>query len=397
MKTLLLVLLPLLLQATSLEEIIAKALASHTSLEVIDERLHAQDYEISATRNFYNPEVSFAVNDLQFDDLTDRARERMQTSSINLKQKFPSFGKRDAHTEKSRALKKQIASTLDEAKVQLVAQIKVTAYQIWEVNEELRIIQEYIGVTKQNIDLNTAYSATRDNAHMGIMSAELTLSQLKIKKSRYESRSKALYARLSYLAAEKVGNLEISLEIQNPKTYRYYRERLPQNKGLEIKNSETVVAQREVQVVDSSGDVDPYVQVGYYYRQEFKDYVNVSFGMALPIYGSETDHTESARKVALSKSVAQQDYMYKLEGDLGGLYAALEDTHAIAMILRDESMPQIAHMFELSNASVKNGQDLFVYIDLLKQKLALDEQLIGATARFHITEASLDALIGEMK
>ena len=397
MKKILLLLLPLLVSATTLESIIEKALASHTSLEVIKERINAEDYQINASRNFYNPEISFAINDIQFDDVTDRTREPMQTSSINLKQKIPSFGKRDAQTEKSRALKNQLNTSMDALKVALVEQIKVTAYEIWEVNQELNITDEYIGVTKQNIELNTAYSSTRENSHMGIMSAELTLSQLKIKKSRYESRRKALYAKLGYLAGEKIEDLEIDLAIEVPKSYEYYLQKLPNNKSYAAKAAEIMVAQRDVEVKDLSGNVDPFVQVGYYYRQDFNDYVNVSFGMALPIYGSETDNTESARKIVLSKSAESQDYLHNLEGRLGGLYAQVEDAYAIAMILNDESMPQIAHMFELTNASVKNGQDLFVYIDLLKQKLSLDEQLIEATTRLHTTEAALDALTGEMK
>ena len=397
MKKILLLLMPLLVSATTLEQIIEKTLSSHTSLEVIQERINAEDYQISASRNFYNPEISFAINDVQFDDITDRAREPMQTSSINIKQKIPSFGKRDAQTEKSRALKVEMASKMEVLKVQLVEQIKVTGYKIWEVNQELTIMDEYIGVTKQNIDLNTAYSSTRENSHMGIMSAELTLSQLKIKKSRYESKRKALYAKLGYLAGEKIEDLEIDLQVNVPKSYSYYFQKLPNNKSYAAKSSEVMVAQRDVKVKDLSGNVDPYVQVGYYYRQEFRDYVNVSFGMALPIYGSETDNTESSRKIVLSKSAESQDYLYNLEGQLGGLYAQLEDAYAISMILADESMPQIAHMFELTNASVKNGQDLFVYIDLLKQKLSLDEQLIEATTRLHTTEAALDALTGEIK
>ncbi len=397
MKTVILILLPLLMSAATLESIIDKALTSHTSLEVIQERLNAEDYSISATRNFYNPEIAFGLNDIQFDDITDRAREPMQTASVNIKQKIPSFGKRDANTERSRAVKNKIALSLEEAKVKLVEAIKVTAYEIWEVNEELAIIQEYIAVTKQNIDLNTAYSATRDNSHMGIMSAELTLSQLKIKKSRYSSRRKSLFAKLAYLAAEEVSDLDITLSVHEPRPYSFYRARLGENLSYSVKASEVLVAQRDVKVKDSEGDVDPYVQVGYYYRQEFKDYVNVSFGMALPIYGSESDKREGARKVALSKSAASQDFMLRLKGELSGRYAELEDAYAIAKILTDESMPQLEHMFELTNASVKSGQDLFVYIDLLKQKLSLDEQLIGATTRQHTTEAALDALIGEIR
>ncbi len=397
MRHLLLLFLPFWLSAATLDVIIENALASHNSLQAIQERLYAEDYEISSTRNFANPEVSFAINDIQFDDITDRAREPMQTTSINLKQKFPSFGKRDAATQRSRAQKKFIASTLEEVKVKLVEKIKITAYKIWEVDEELKIISEYIEVTKQNIELNTAYTSTNSNGHMGIMSAELTLSQLKIKKSRYRSLRKALYAKLSYLGAQTIESVELDLAVYEPKTIEHYLSQLANNRGYVSKNSEVAVAQSNVKVQDLSGNVDPFVKVGYFYRQEFNDYMNVSFGMALPIYGSETDHTEAARKVALSKASASQDYLERLRGEMSGLYAELEDAYAIYLIINDESMPQLEHMFELTSTSVKSGKDLFVYIDLLKQKLALDEQLIKATMRFNMTEASLDAMTGEIR
>ncbi|WP_345976764.1 TolC family protein [Sulfurimonas sp. HSL3-7] len=397
MKQILLMFLPLLLSATPLEVIIDNALAFHPSLEAIQARLYAEDYQISSTRNFANPEIAFAINDIQFEDITDRSLEPMQTTSVILKQKFPSFGKRDAATARSRARKQVTALSLEESKVKLVERIKMTSYGIWEVDEELKVIGEYIEVTRQNIELNTAYSATRTSSHMGIMSAELTLSQLKIKKSRYESMRKMLYAKLSYLAAQEILSVEVDLQVQAPKELELYTQKLANNRGYGAKSAEVQLAQSDIKVQDLSGNVDPFVQVGYFHRQSYNDYVNVGFGMALPIYGTESDNTEAARKMALSKASESQDYLQRLRGELGGLYAQLEDAYAIYRIIHDESMPQIEHMFELTSASVKSGQDLFVYIDLLKQKLALDEQLIKATVRFNMTEASLDAMTGETR
>ena len=60
-------------------------------------------------------------------------------------------------------------------------------------------------------------------------------------------------------------------------------------------------------------------------------------------------------------------------------------------------MPQIEHMFELSSSSIKSGDELFIYIELLEKKLALDEKSINIVAAFHKNLATLDALIGEMK
>lgn len=397
MRIPLLILLPFCLSAVTLDAVIEKALNTHVSLQAIEERLNAEDYQISVTRNFANPEIAFSVNDIQLDDITDRTREPMQTTGVILKQKFPSFGKRDAATQHSRARKKVTASTLEVAKVRLVEQIKTTAYSIWEAEEELRIIDQYIQVTRQSIDLNIAYTSTRTSSHMGIMSAELSLSQLKIKMQRYKSRRQVLYARLCYLAAEPVEELEIELHVQKPETMTFYLSRLTNNRGYAMESSEAAAAQSKVKVEELSGNVDPALQVGYFYRQAFKDYVNVSLSMALPIYGSESDKSEAARKMALSAASTSRDYMARLKGETEGLYAELEEAYAIYRIIHDESMPQIEHMFDLSSASVQSGQELFVYIDLLKQKLALDEQLIEATLRFNRTKASLEAMIGEMR
>jgi len=397
MQIALLILLPFCLGAVTLDAVIEKALKTHVSLQAIEERLNAEDYQISVTRNFANPEIAFSVNDIQLDDITDRSREPMQTTGVIVKQKFPYFGKRDAATAYSRARKEVTVSTLEAAKVRLVEQIKMTAYSIWEAEEELRIIDQYIQVTRQSIDLNTAYTSTRTSSHMGIMSAELSLSQLKIKRQRYKSRRQALYARLSYLAAQPVEELEIELHVQKPETMAFYLSQLTNNRGYAMESSEAEAAQNRVKVEELSGNVDPALQVGYFYRQAFKDYVNVSLSMALPIYGSESDKSEAARKMALSAASTSRDYMARLKGETEGLYAELEEAYAIYRIIHDESMPQIEHMFDLTSASVQSGQELFVYIDLLKQKLALDEQLIEATLRFNRTEAALEAMIGEMR
>lgn len=58
-------------------------------------------------------------------------------------------------------------------------------------------------------------------------------------------------------------------------------------------------------------------------------------------------------------------------------------------------MPQIEHLFELVDSSIKSGDTLFEYIDMLNKKLKLEEQLIQVTAEYNKTKASLDALTGE--
>jgi LAS superfamily LD-carboxypeptidase LdcB len=394
MKALALLILPLLLSATSLSSLIESAKASHTSLEAIQKRLSAVDNEYEVSRNFADPELSLSLSDIQLDDPTNRSIEPMQYSAVNLKQKIPYFGKRDAASKKVDAKKEKIASTLEDAKVQLVKSIKLTAYSIYQVEQQLKITDDYIKLTRQNIELYTAYSTSDTKAHMGIMSAELSLSQLKIKHSKLQSLLSALYKNVSYLSAMDVKSLELSLEMQEPHKLAYYLDATDKSSAYKIKKALVKEADAELKVKELAKNVDPFIQVGYFYREAFEDYVNINVGFALPIYGTQDSKEQASRKLSLASKSEAQDFKNSLDSKIVQEYEKLQDSYRVYNIIENESLPQIEHMFDLTNTSIKSGSDLFIYIELLGKKLRLDEQSIEALSAYYKANASLDALIG---
>lgn len=394
MKALALLILPLLLSATSLSTLIESAKASHTSLEAIQKRLSAVDNEYEVSRNFADPELSLSLSDIQLNDASNRSIEPMQYTAINLKQKIPYFGKRDAASKKVDAKKQKILSTLEDAKVQLVKSIKLTAYSIYQVEQQLKITDDYIKLTRQNIELYTAYSTSDTKAHMGIMSAELSLSQLKIKHSRLQSLLSALYKNVSYLSAMDVKSLELSLEMREPHELAYYLDATEQSSAYKIKKALVKEADAEIRVKELDKNVDPFVQVGYFYRESFEDYVNINIGFALPIYGTQDSKEEASRKLSLASKSEAVDFKNSLDSKIVQEYEKLQDSYRVYNIIEKESLPQIEHMFDLTNTSIKSGSDLFIYIELLGKKLRLDEQSIEALSAYYKANASLDALIG---
>ncbi|WP_373001608.1 TolC family protein [Sulfurimonas sp.] len=394
MKALALLLLPLLLSATSLSTLIESAKVNHTSLEVIQKRLSAIDNEYEVSRNFADPELSLSISDIQLNDPTNRSIEPMQYTALNVKQKIPYFGKRDAQSKKVDAKKQKVGFTLEEAKVKLVKSIKLTAYSIWQIEEQLKITDDYIKLTRQNIELYTAYSTSDTKAHMGIMSAELSLSQLKIKRSRLQSLLIGLYKKVSYLSAMDVKSIELSMEMRQPDELAYYLDATNESSAYKIKEALVKEADADIKVKELAKNVDPFVQVGYFYRESFEDYMNVNVGFALPIYGTQDSKEEASRKLSLATKSDVVDFKNSLDSKIIEYYAALQDSYRVYTIIEKESLPRIEHMFDLTNSSIKSGSDLFIYIELLAKKLKLDEQSIGAVASYYKATASLDALIG---
>ena len=397
MKPLLLLIIPMILLGVSLDTLIENAKNNHQSLKTIEQRVSAIDDSIDISQNFADPLISLGVNDIQFNDVMDRRREPMQSTTLNLQQKIPYFGKRDANKQKLIAQKEVAELSIDEMKVKLVKAIKITAYSIWQVEEELKIIDEYFKLTKQNINLSSGYASSDSKSHMSIMSAEMTLSELRIKQSRFHGLLDSFYKKISYLSAMQVEKLELNLTIDPHKHIDIFGSEKHQNISYKSKVASLKVAEQEIKVRELAKYSDPTVKAGYYYREKFNDYASVSVAFSLPLYGTQDLQIQKSKKLLLANKSDIADFNSLLESQLSSVHAKIEDSFRVYDIIHNQSMPQIEHMFELSSSFIKNGDELFIYINLLERKLALDEKSIAVVAAYNKYLAQLEALVGEMK
>jgi len=383
------------LQAQNIQILIEHSLKEHPSLASIKYRLSAMDERIEKSSNWRNPELILNVNDIRLDDPSNRGLEPMQYQAINYKQRFPWFGKIDARVTYTRAQRSVIADSYDVSKVKLAQEVRTTAYTILEIKERLKIVREYEKLTKQNILLYDAYTSTDDMSHANSMSAELLLSRLHIRSARYHAVLTGQEAKLSYLVQKKNVSVTDRLKMFKPKTLSYYLSHLSNNPAYKRTLSQHKVASANQEMKALESTPDPFVQVGYFNREAFEDFASVSVGFTLPIFGSEALATESARKDALAAQSNALDYKYALETEVRTNYAQMKEAYRIYGIIQNDSLPKLQHMFELNEASIESGADLFTYTNLLEQKLDLDEERTVAKAAYLRSLAKLDSLIGK--
>jgi len=381
----------------SLSTLIENAKNSHSSLKTIEQRVSAIDNEYDISRNFSDPIFSFSMSDIQFSDPSNRSLEPMQYTAVNFQQKIPYFGKRDAQSRKISAKKQKVSLSLEQTKVKLVKGIKITAYSIWQIEEELKITDEYIKLTKQNIELYSAYASSDTKSHMSIMSAEMALSELKIKKSRLDGALVGFYKHLSYLSAMEVDSVEMDMEVKPLKDLSFYTQGKTQNISYKIKAATLREANEDIKVKELM--IRPTTTSRFQFDKNllFPNYANIGIAFSLPIYSTQESNTQKSRKLALASKSEIVDIDNKNLAFIEQTYAKLEDSYRVYDIIQNQSMPQIEHMFELSSSSIKNGDELFIYIKLLEQKLSLDEKSIRVVTAYHKNIARLDALIGEMR
>ena len=374
----------------TLEEIIDKSLSSSPSLESMNARISANKQEIELADQFSNPKISLITNTLDSD-------QAMSKTTLTLQQTIPFYSKRDSNQKVAIAEEAVLNEKLTKAKVELVAAIKMQAYTIWELQELYKIIDEYVTLTKQNIELYESYTTTTDNHHMGIMKAKLSLSDLQITKSTLDAKISSALAKLSYLAAFEVYELDIKLDILQKPEFKILQNSLINNPDLAIKKSELLKRNALVEVADVNNYPNINLIGGYNYRENFDDFWSIGVGLSLPIYGSEDLKEQKARSLALSLESQKADTEISVNSTLKVYFAEAKSSYEIYHIIQDDALPQIEHMFELSNSSISTGADLFQYIDVLVQKLKLEQKSINAVSSYNKAYAKISQLSGALK
>lgn len=378
------------LQAISLEEIIDTALSKNPSLSVIEAKLQANKQDIEIANKFSNPQIVLSKNTLD-------SSQAMSKSTLTIQQKIPYFSKREKKQNIALAQDDLIQERLRGAKINLVEHIKEEVYTIWELQKLKSIIDEYIKLTKRNIELYETYTSVSNNQHMGIMKAELSLSDLRVINVSLDSKIYSAYSRLSYLAAFKVQNLEIDLEIEDKPNLDKLQKSLSFNSNIALQEKEVLKQLAQIKLANINRYPDFNLIAGYNYRENFDNYLNFGIGITMPIYGSEDAKKEKSRAILLSKRSKKSDTQIAIESQLEVYYSQMSTSYKIYHIINDDALPQISHMFELSNSSISIGSDLFKYIDILFQKLNLEKKSIKAIANYKRAEAKISQLKGEMR
>lgn len=381
--------------AETVDDLVREALKNNPSLTSAEARVEQSRFQKEISRRFDNPNLQLLVNDIQTRDISNRSIEPMQFTSLTLQQKLPFAGKRDLRFEDAQAQEAFAGLSMQQSKVLLASEIKKEAYKLWQIEEEERIYRDFETIVGQNSELYTALSSAAAGRHMGIMASQMDLSQIKIIQAGLAEEKERSYAVLSQLCARRVEKVEVTLSMGQIAPIGAYETMLQNNFGYKAKEAQLKAA--NAQLKQSKLDIYPdvTVQVGYSRRETFNDYWTVGVNIPLPVYGTELVKEQIVREKVLERSRDKEAEYLRLEASVRQKYAEMVKASEIWKVIHDESLPQLNHMFELSEAAIRNGEDLFRFTELLKQKLQLQLQQSRSVASFYRAQAELDLLVGK--
>jgi len=376
--------------AVSLDEILSSALAKSPSLESINAKIEANRESVAISDQFSNPIVTLNTNTLD-------ASQAMSQTLLSLKQRLPYYSKRDTRESVALAEGNILDERLNLARVALVAEIKREAYTLWSLRELFGVIESYISLTKQNIELYESYATVSDNKHMGLMKAKLSLSDLKIQKSLLNAEIKKSYARLSYLASFEIKHLTIELSMGSKPDIKSYKSSLQSSPAIKLKESELLKQSAKVALADIESYPDIDLIAGYAYRENFDNYFNIGVALSLPVYGTEEHKEQKERLLVLEAESLKKDTSISLNATLKIYIAEMLSSYEVYHIIKNNALAELDHMFDLSNSSISTGSDLFEYIDTLFIKLSLEKKSIDAITKYNLAQAKISQLMGALQ
>ncbi len=380
-----------------LDTLIEKAMKSNPSLEVMQARLEASKKDIESAVLFKDPQLSLKFNALYSDELSQRSAERMQSDAVEIKQTLPFFGKRQTKEKIASASTALLQEEFRALQSKLASSIKKEVYTIWQLQAYSSIIDNFIMLTRQKAKLFESYTTTSNKHHMGLMSANLTLSNLLIDLSDLKADIAKSYAKLSYLVACQIDPIDINLTMPPMPKMQSFTQRLSQNSSYTAEQKSLQRSQAELRLSEQEYYPDITLQAGYYTREIFKDYLSVGISLSLPVYGKQGIEIEKRKALRLSQISKVSDTKLKLYAQLQQLYYTMQNAQNRYEIITKQSLPQLEHMFDLSGSSVSTGAGLFQYIDLLKQHLNIEKKRIQAIGDFHRARAAIGEIIGETR
>ncbi|MBI2336050.1 MAG: TolC family protein [Deltaproteobacteria bacterium] len=393
----------------NLKKLIEQALQQNPMLQEAKHRLDAAHYKIPQAGSWDDPMLMVMVEDIPLAKYGS-PQNSMTMIEAGIEQRFPFPGKKSTAKAKSTLEAKGYGYELDQARNEIIWQLRDTYYQLYLVTRSIGIFQRNQGLassavqtdqTKLSADLSTQQDVLRSQIERDELSKEI----LDLQKDK-----QMLQAKLNTLMAR-----DVRTPINLPK--RLGLARLPYS-NAELVNrmlQQSYVLKANEQWVEAAKkehrmaklDYYPDFDVGVFYRKfdllerepgMGEDFMKAAVKIPLPIFAG-TKQSKRVRETAsqyqetlAKKTKTENDLRYELEETLAELTRAAK----VYSLVAGRLLPQSRIAVDNAQVAYQAGSVQFTDILLNLQKVfRYENDLLQAEVDHARARAKLLFLIGE--
>lgn len=273
-----------LLSATTIDELVKNSFENNYDLKSLDKSIKIAEHQISLSKNWQNPILSFGANDLWINDLSSRDKEAMQASFVGISQVIPTASKLDIKESIAKKDKNIKIEDLEDKKLELESKIYEYAYDILISEEKYKLLDSYQENVKKLESLYTSLYKYQKATQNEILNSQISSLNINLEKQKLKTLIDNFYLKLEQITYLKIEHIDEKLNIKKIDLLLDNNEH-PKFKALE----ESAKKSKDIANLESAKKIpDVQVSLAYFQRDDkFNDYVNVAVSIPLPIYNTE--------------------------------------------------------------------------------------------------------------
>ncbi|MCK9491045.1 MAG: TolC family protein [Sulfurimonas sp.] len=303
MKTLKLLLLPLLCFGLEFDEIFDQTLNNSPQILAKYEKVLASRHAIDAEVVYKNPVINIGINNLPLNDnFLSRDIDSMQNQYIGISQEFETFGKLDLKEAMLRVDTLILEYELEDLKIDLYRKIALLVEEIQTKESILELVDQ----RKESLEVLLNYyerSVSLSDSLKSSVDLSRKIFELEDESFVIKDELASLKHEFKYLSSQEFRGVSRA-KISDSFTDEGLKNS-PAAKILELRTKRFDL-QSKLEQREKYSNIT--LSMSYNNRQNFDDYLSFSTSFALPIYGSENAKVRVAKALSSEAFQKQSDF-----------------------------------------------------------------------------------------
>lgn len=390
-----------------LSNLIKEALKNNPDLKSAESSWKSDLAKVPQAGALPDPQLSFNLMNLPVNSF-DFNQEPMTSKQVALMQMFPFPGKQGLREDIAREGASVSEARRDELRNQLIRNVKMTYYNLFFVDQAIKITQKNTETLEEFIKIaETKYSVGK-GIQQDVLRAQVELSKMMDKQIKLEQQRDDLEAQLNTLLNRPaVGTLGKTEELQfTDFAYDYQRmkEMADENRPL-LKAWQAMVNQSERKVKLARRDYWPDFSLGVAYSQRETlqngmggvDFFSGMFSMKIPLYfwRKQNKNVEENQLAQMSSQEKYNEVSNQIYSELDRVLSDIQKNKRLVELFKTGILPQASQ--SLKSAIAGYQTDKVDFLTLLNNQINLfnfEQDYYRVLSDYYIGIARLEAATG---
>lgn len=392
---------------TQLESLVSEALEHNPDLQAAEARWRMIEHKVIPAGSLDDPRLSFALSNYPIDSFSGDETP-MTGKEIQISQMLPFPGKLAAREEMAGQQALWYRGAYEDARLQLVQQVKDAWYRLYFQERAIRITRENIDILRDFVRLTETRYEVGTGLQQDVLKAQVERSKLQDKLFNLEQQRTTVLADLNRLLSRPAdtplslpdGVSVTAIGADLPVLLQHARSNRPLFDAYAAM-IDRYQAQRTLAKLDYYPDFNLFV--GYRQREDIpgdpvegSDFVSAGVSINLPLWQGKRRESAAEADSALRMARNQlQDFRNRVDFTISDQYAQVRKNRDLVALYQTGIIPQAEQSFEASLAAYQVGDTDF--LNLLDSLMTLYRYRIDyhrALSDHERSVARLEAAVG---